>query len=128
MDFACKTIDLRDVLRCSFELTRADLAVFKALSEKKEWATSATVEAKTELDRSTVQRSLKRLTDKQLCTRRQENHTEGGYTFHYQSITSTELAQKVLVVLDGFRERLGAALKTESWLRAAKTKTVQMKK
>jgi predicted transcriptional regulator len=115
MDFACKTVDLRDVLRCSFELTHADLVVLETLSEKREWATSASIENITRLERSTVQRSLKRLTDKKLCTRRQENHSEGGYTFHYQAITNHALAERVLTIFEGFRERLGSALVAGNW-------------
>lgn len=120
IDFACTRIDVRDVLRCSFELTKSDLEVFAGLTERKTWMTSAALEEQTGFDRSTVQRSLKRLYDKGLCERRQENSREGGYAFLYRAVSGESVAKRVMTTLDGFRELLRQTLTKEDWTRAVR--------
>lgn len=125
IDFACKTIDIRDVLRCSFELTQADLVVLEQLNKTSTKKTSAEIEQKSGLERSTVQRSLKRLTEKKLCERRQENNSEGGYLFYYTPVPQEQIAERVLVTLDGFRDRLRQTLTQGDWTATIRRKTLQ---
>lgn len=116
IDFACRTVDLRTVIACSFALTAADLLVLDVLMESKKMHTSESIESRTKLERSSVQRSLKRLTAQSLCERRQENIAGGGYRFQYSGISRAELARRVLASIDGFRNRVGEAITTQESL------------
>ncbi len=115
MDFACKKVSVREVLQCSFSLTKADIEILYVLVQGNNWLSSSAIESSTKFDRSTVQRSLKRLTTKELCMRRQENSVRGGYNFVYQAIPRAELRNKVLAVFDGFRVKLGQSLSDKAW-------------
>ncbi len=85
IDFACKEIDLDDIIKCSFALTKADYRLMMAFAkEADEWHATSELATALGLDLSTIQRGVKRLYEKGILERSQQNLSGGGYTFVYR--------------------------------------------
>lgn len=85
IDFACKQFNLRDIIKCSLGLTKADLAVFDHLLAHEGRHRTEAIAKHLGVDPSTVQRAVKKLHEKGLVKRLQTNLQGGGYVFEYQS-------------------------------------------
>ena len=85
IDFACKRFELKEIIKCSLGLTRSDCKVMQFLLEQdEEYYTTEEISKKLALDLTTVQRSVKKLRERGVVQRRQENLSGGGYVFLYQ--------------------------------------------
>lgn len=93
VNFACKTISLDKILKCSFELNNTELDILKYLDNAEKSAKDISKDL--EKDLATVQRNLKSLHEKKLIIRRQYNLDTGSYTFHYKSKPKKYLKQKM---------------------------------
>lgn len=100
MDFACEHIDVQQVLKCSFSLTKAGCAVMRAVASSSEWVTSEELATQTGYDLATVQRSLKVLVEQGVLQRRQHNRDVGGYEYIYQFSQKDEFVSLVERTLD----------------------------
>jgi len=80
--FACKKFPIAQVLRCSFGLNQPQFQLLKLLLAKGELSVEEAARALGK-DRTTVQRSMKRLVERGLVKRRQYNLENGGYQYHY---------------------------------------------
>ena len=114
MDFACTEIDVQQVLKCTFGLTKAGCAVMSSFSEG-EWLLSEEVASRSGYDLATAQRSLKHLFERGVLLRRQQNRSVGGYEFAYQLVSATEFTRIVHATLD-------------AWLVQAKDEVVSWRK
>ncbi|MFH1173702.1 MAG: MarR family transcriptional regulator [archaeon] len=85
IDFACKHFRIEDIVKCSLNLTKGDYAVLHLLSSQEKTLSSQDIAIKLGLDQSTVQRTLKKLHEKKLISRFQENLHGGGYQFTYRA-------------------------------------------
>lgn len=83
IDFACKQISLEDLIRCSFSLNKTDYFVFNFILNSNSHVTVSVIAAKLNLDRTTVQKSVKVLMNKSLIVRLRQNKLRGGYAFSY---------------------------------------------
>jgi predicted transcriptional regulator len=85
IDFACKTFNVNEVIKCGLGLTKSDFNILNFLMNKKDdFFTSEQIAIGLEIDLSTAQRSLKKLRDKKLVIRRQINLSPGGYVYNYR--------------------------------------------
>ncbi|MBD3252789.1 winged helix-turn-helix transcriptional regulator [Candidatus Pacearchaeota archaeon] len=84
IDFACKTFELDEIIKCGLGLTKSDIIVMKFLIERKKIYSSFELAEELNLDASTVQRSLKKLHEKNIIVRYQKNLSKGGYIFTYK--------------------------------------------
>ena len=107
INFVCRTIRLEDILRCSFGLNKTEIAIMKFLLEEKEELTIEEVMKKIKRDRTTIQRAVKRLFEKDLIKRRQINLDKGGYVFIYSPKPKQELKDKVFNIFESFKESVG---------------------
>lgn len=82
--FACQDIEFSDLLRCSFELNKTEYNVMMFLLKTEKAHTAANIGKMMRLDRTTVQKAIKCLTEKELVIRLQDNLKKGGYTFFYK--------------------------------------------
>ncbi|PIN68291.1 MarR family transcriptional regulator, partial [Candidatus Woesearchaeota archaeon CG11_big_fil_rev_8_21_14_0_20_57_5] len=80
IDFACKHFELDEIIRCGFGLTKGELRLLYSL-ESTEWQSAEDLAGTLGLSTSSMQRSLKRLTEKGIVARRQMNLSSGGYQF-----------------------------------------------
>jgi len=141
IDFACKEFKVEDVIKCALNLSRADLKVLKYfLNAEPEigtdenpplfsaptpssayalpytntpWVDTETLSRTLELDLSTVQRSVKKLYEKEVLQRSQQNLESGGYVFIYKIHSKNEIKNIIMNIVQGWAEKLGKEL--EQW-------------
>ncbi len=82
--FACKKIDKEDLIRCSFNLNKTEYKVFMYLLEHPRKQRVIDVAKGLHLTRTSVQKAIKELVNKNLVIRFQKNLPRGGYLFLYQ--------------------------------------------
>ena len=104
MEFACKQIDLDEVVKCSLGLTRAEYRVFKKYMALKKQVTLAALSQKTDLDRTTVQKASLKLVERGLLSRFQRNRIRGGYEFLYSIADRNKIRLKVRGIVKSWWE------------------------
>ncbi len=112
IDFACKSFDIDEVVKCSLSLSKAEFRLldFFIKNSDKNFSTEELSE-KLNLDKSTIQRGVKKLHQKELLFRTQLNQSVGGYLFKYRIKNKDELIKKILGIIDNWNERVKAELK-----------------
>jgi predicted transcriptional regulator len=95
ISFACKDIEFKDLLRCSFNLNKSEYNVFMFLLKTGKIYTAYRIAAIMHLDRTTIQKAIKKLAEKDLVVRKQENLDKGGYLFHYGINNKDDIKQKM---------------------------------
>jgi predicted transcriptional regulator len=95
--FACKPIELGDIVKCSFDLNKTEFSIFIFFMDSDGSAFSVKdVADNLSFDRSTVQKAIKSLIDRDIIRRSQSNLGSGGYLFTY-SINSKEVIKKKIL-------------------------------
>jgi len=79
----------------------------KYLLKEKEEKTIEEIMTKIKKDRTTIQRSVKKLFEKELIKRRQINLEKGGYVFVYSPKPKKELKEKVYKIFESFKDMVG---------------------
>lgn len=102
INFACKTFDLEQIIKCSFGLTKTEFTIFLLLLKQKKEFTSEDLSKKLNLDQSTIQRAIKLLHKKSLVFRGQINLSGGGYVFVYKSKDRDYLTKRLYEIIDGW--------------------------
>lgn len=112
ISFACKHIDLRDIIQCSFDLSKTDyrLLIFLLHSEP---LSISQISSSTKLERSTVQKSISRLLKNDLIKRRQINISQGGYRYIYGIDDKEILRARLNKVVEGWYHNVREAI--SSW-------------
>jgi len=110
IDFACKSIEVEDLIRCSFQLSKTEYMVLETLlgtdgKDAKELA------KKLELDRSTVHKSLKTLQERELVKRRQYNVPSGGYKYVYRTKEKGEIKKRVRELIETWSSSADQAIR-----------------
>ncbi|HEY3362138.1 MAG TPA: MarR family transcriptional regulator, partial [Methanosarcina sp.] len=91
-----------------------DLKVMKYfLNEKEQWVDTEFLSKVLKLDISTVQRSVKKLHEKEILQRTQQNLDGGGYVFKYKINSRTKIKNIIMTVVNSWANRLGQEL--EKW-------------
>ena len=112
IDFACRSFDIDEVVKCSLSLSKAEFKLldFFIKNSDKNFSTEELSE-KLHLDKSTIQRGVKKLHKKELLFRTQLNQSVGGYLFKYRIKNKDELIKKILGIIDYWNERVKSELK-----------------
>lgn len=79
IDFACKRITKEDVLRCSFNLNKTEYTVLLFLLKKS--GSIKQISQETNLDRTTIQKALKQLLEKQIIIRKRDTGKGASYFY-----------------------------------------------
>jgi predicted transcriptional regulator len=106
IDFACRQFQLEDVIKCAFQLTKADCDVFKFLLKNPDWVTTESLTKKLKLNLSTVQRSVKKLHEKEAIQRTQTNLEGGGYIFLYKIKDKKAIRYILMQTINGWVKHL----------------------
>lgn len=86
IDFACKQFNIEDIIKCGLGLTRREYDVMKHfLEDVSKECTAASAAKKLDLNLTTVQKAVKKLHEKGVLIRHQENLDKGGYIYTYES-------------------------------------------
>ena len=112
MEFACKKIDVQDIIACSLGLKKSEYKVFEALLQS-DHVSLKELSKKLNLDRTTLQKILKRFVDNDLVQRFQENLDNGGYVFLYKIKGKEILKKRINAALEKWYET--AKLSIEKW-------------
>lgn len=86
IDFACRKFGLDEIIKCGLGLTRADMRLFLHMLKNcdERYAAEDLADA-LRVNKSTAQRALKRLHERGVISRHQNNLQGGGYVFIYQA-------------------------------------------
>ena len=100
ISFACQDIEFKDLLRCSFQLNKTEYNVLMFLLKMDKQYTATDLADIMDLDRTTVQKAIKKLAEKELVIRKQENLDKGGYLFHYQIHNKDAIKERMLGIVE----------------------------
>lgn len=107
LDFACKRIELEEVVRCGLAISKSEYALIRFLLRNRDnWYSSEQLSARMHLDKSTIQRSLKKLFEKEVINRKQRNLESGGYVFIYQTKNRQALIEKISSIVQDWTKRV----------------------
>lgn len=109
--FACKEIDLKDLLVCSFSLNKTSYKVLLQLLKETEAVSAEDLAAHVQLDRTTVQKALKALITRNLASRKQMNLDTGGYQYFYKVDNKEELKRKMLGLIGEWTRKVEDEIK-----------------
>ena len=113
IDFACKQFDLKEIVKCSFGLTKSEYNLLRFLLENNKQFTTEELAKELKLDKSTIQRGVKSLHQKGLVSRGQINQSVGGYVFLYRIKDREFLIRKMVEIIDGWSE--GVKKEIRNW-------------
>lgn len=102
ISFACKKIDLADLIKCSFDLNKTEYALFIFLLEQKTSLCASTIGSMMKKDRTTIQKAVKKLVEKGLVEKHQANLDNGGYTFMYMIKNKEYIRKTILSIVEGW--------------------------
>lgn len=92
IDFACKTFNMDDIIKCGLGLTKAELKVmYYFIKHKKDGCNTISISKKLNLSLTTVQKAVKKLTNQNIIKRNQQNLNTGGYIFVYEVVSKDEI-------------------------------------
>ncbi|MCD6549648.1 MarR family transcriptional regulator [Candidatus Micrarchaeota archaeon] len=113
LTFACKKIDLEDIVRCSFDLNKTEYKVMMYLLKHSRRKYRVTEVAKgISLTRTSVQKAIKRLVDRGLVIRFQKNLPGGGYTYVYQIEDKKRIMQRMKDIVTSWYHNVIKAIDT----------------
>jgi len=107
LNFVCRIVSLEEILRCSFGLNKTELIIMKQLLKNRGEHAIEEIMKNVKKDRTTIQRSVKKLFEKELINRRQINLEKGGYIFVYSAKPKRQLKEKVYKIFESFKEMVG---------------------
>lgn len=81
--FACNNIDVEELIRCSFSISKTEYKIFKELTNTREKYSIEQLSRLFKKNRTTIQKAVKNLVQKNLVQRRQVNLDKGGYIYYY---------------------------------------------
>lgn len=104
IDFACKKFDIKEIIKCSLNLSRSDFSIMLKLFSYKDFLSSKEISDKVSLDITTVQRTLKKLYEKGIINRKQINLETGGYAYIYKIKSKDELKNQITEIIEKWSE------------------------
>ena len=102
IDFACKKFDLEEVIKCSLGLSKSEFRLLKFLIDKNKEFTTEDLSKKLNLDKSTIQRAVKKMHEGGPIRRGQINQSVGGYVFLYRIKDKKEIREIVSKIVEGW--------------------------
>ena len=99
VDFACKTIDSKELIKCTFGLNKTELDIFLILSKSNKCENIHSISRVMSLDRTTIQKALKKLLDNGTIERKQKNLSSGGFVFYYCIKNKEMIKEKMKTII-----------------------------
>jgi len=96
-----KNMQCDEAIKCVFDLNKLDINVYKKLKKTGE-ARADEIASYLDKERSTVYRSLQKLTDAGICIKIRKNLEQGGYYHVYQCKNISEVQRKARECLDSW--------------------------
>jgi predicted transcriptional regulator len=100
----CKNLTSQELIQCTFNLTKTELKIFLFLLKNKRSVPSTNIAEDLGVDRTTIQKSMKGLLDKDIVLRKQLNLDSGGYVFLYSVKNKDELREQMRKIIKTWAE------------------------
>ena len=113
LDFVCKRVPIAQILRCSFSINRTEIDIMMLLIRENKEMETVEIMKKVGKDKTTVQRAMKSLSEKELVHRKQINLERGGYVFVYYPVSKKYIKERIYKNLELFKENIGKEI--ERW-------------
>ena len=85
IDFACRQFNLDDIIKCGLGLTKTEFKIMQYfLKDTSKVCITGTIAKKMGLNLTTVQKAVKKLSEKKMIIRHQKNLDNGGYVYTYE--------------------------------------------
>jgi uncharacterized protein len=104
--FACKKITHEELVRCSFDLNKTEYNVLVFLLKRGREIMISGIADGMDLERTTVQKAMKRLLKKQLIKRFRRNLPKGGYIYLYNVSKRDEIKARMKEAVHGWYNRI----------------------
>ena len=111
-DWRCRRMDSKELIKCTFDLSKTELRIFLHLLKTNSAIPSVDIAKEIDLDRTTIQKSLKRLLEKGIVDRRQNNLDNGGYVFLYCVKKRDLLKEKMREIIGDWKNSAELQLET----------------
>ncbi len=112
VDFTCKQINANDLIKCTFGLNKTELRIFLFLLKSKLCINSSEIAKHLSLDRTTIQKGMKKMLEKGIVERRQDNLDSGGYVLLYCVKKKPELEKKMKEILASWKQNVDNELES----------------
>ncbi len=99
-----------EAIRCVFDLNKLDINVYKELKKIGE-SRADELALFLNKERSTMYRSLEKLTGAGICKKVRRTLTQGGYYYVYQCNDMTDVQKRAQICLDAWYESVKQTLK-----------------
>jgi len=107
MDFACKKISMDEILKCGLNLTKSEINILKFfLKNKAQWVTTELIADELQINLSTAQRAVKKLSEKNILIKSQKNLEHGGYIFDYKIKDKKHIKDIVMNVISNWTNKV----------------------
>ncbi len=110
ISFACKNVPVEQVMRCGLGLSKGEYELLRLMLKKNDEYDVDELSSTTKKDRSTVQKQIKTLFNKNLILRRQTNLDEGGYKFYYRIKDKEGLKEMIKTNFDNYQKQVISAI------------------
>ncbi len=108
--FSCKKISKEDIIKCAFALNKTEYNLLIFLLKKERKYTVYQISELLKLDRTTIQKAIKNLADKELVKKTQRNAPGGGRSFLYSIETKKEIKDKIKNLISKWCEEVEDAI------------------
>ena len=113
MEFACKSVEVEEIIACSLSLKKSEYKIFEAMIKESKKYSIQELSDKLKLDRTTIQKVLKKFVDLEIAKRYQQNLESGGYIFYYQIRDKNDLKKKIHSAIKKWND--SAVLAVDKW-------------
>ncbi len=107
VDFACKKVNLNEIIKCSLGLTKTEVEIFLYLLKKKsENFMAKDIKKSLNYEISIIQRFLKKLYEKEILIRKQINLEKGGYFYIYSINEKKQIKEVIMKIIKNWVENI----------------------
>ena len=99
-----------DLIQCIFDLNKLDIQIYKEMQKTKE-VRPQTLVKKLKKERSTIYRSLQKLTCAGLCTKNTKTIESGGYYYIYKCKNPLDIQKHLDVCIDDWYKKMKKTIK-----------------
>ncbi|MGM5482379.1 MAG: MarR family transcriptional regulator [Nanobdellota archaeon] len=108
IDFACKRFNLEEIIKCALSLTRGECKVFRFFFENPtQIFTTDNISQALSLNLTTVQKAVKKLTEKDILVRHQQNLENGGYIYTYETSPKDKIRRILKDIIKNWAKEVG---------------------
>lgn len=106
IDFACKQFDLDDIIKCGLGLTKTEFKIMEYFLSHKNECKTFTIANKMNLNVTTVQKAVKKLSEKKVILKHQKNLSNGGYVYTYECNSRIEIRKIIKGIIRNWAEKV----------------------